>query len=39
LLSPDADIVAQIGVGQYCELEEVFGLVVEALEDRGTSLT
>jgi hypothetical protein len=33
LIGPDADISDQIGVGQYMESQEVFGLVLDALTD------
>jgi hypothetical protein len=32
------DIVATIGLGQYAEASEVYGLVVEALEERRSAL-
>lgn len=34
IVSPEADIVDRIGVGQYMELTEVYGLVYRALEER-----
>jgi hypothetical protein len=34
LIGPDAGITDAIGVGQYCELLEVYRLVWEALSDR-----
>lgn len=34
LVAADADIYDRIGVGQYVESEEVYGLVLQALEER-----
>jgi len=38
LVADDADIIDRIGIGQYAEAEEIFALVLDALEARADEL-
>jgi hypothetical protein len=37
-MGPGGDIIQLIGMGQYVEASEIFGLVMQALEERVAEL-